>query len=171
MFSGDENRRDLSHAHAPTCVLGGGRPSLGVCVVLLISTLHQRDALVVPVHEYRDRQADRQVGAHDDENALDGLAGLVQRGVHHRHDVRIADGDRQRAVLRQVEVLAGHRGDDHAQRLRQDHQAQHLLSAQAQRTGGFPLAVVHRLDARPHHFGDERRRVDHQARQQRGEFR
>ncbi|MNS64550.1 hypothetical protein D3C72_976830 [compost metagenome] len=52
MFSGDENRRDRTQAHAPTCVLGGGRASVKECVVLLISTLHQRDALVVPIHEY-----------------------------------------------------------------------------------------------------------------------
>src|SRR5690349_12463812 len=69
IFSGDENRRDLTHAHGPTWVLGGGRPSAGICEVLLISTLHQRDALVVPIHEYRNRQADREVRGHDDENA------------------------------------------------------------------------------------------------------
>ncbi len=33
MFSGEENRRERSHAHAPTWVLGGGSPSLGICVV------------------------------------------------------------------------------------------------------------------------------------------
>src|SRR3546814_10449057 len=59
MLRGDENRRSFSQGHAPTWPLGGGRPSLGVGVVVLMSTLHQREALVVPVHEYRNRQADR----------------------------------------------------------------------------------------------------------------
>src|SRR5690606_3046356 len=77
MLRGEENSRSLSQGHTPTWLLGGGRPSLGICVVVLMSTLHQRDALVVPVHEDRYGQTDRQVGRHDDENALDGLPGLV----------------------------------------------------------------------------------------------
>src|SRR5690606_36012643 len=53
MRSGEENRRSFSQAQGPAWLRGGGRPSLGTGVVVLISTLHQRDALVVPVHEHR----------------------------------------------------------------------------------------------------------------------
>ena len=60
-----------------------------------ISIEDQRDALVVPIHEHGDRQTDRQIGGHDDQDAFDGLTGLIQRRVDDRDDVRIADGHRQ----------------------------------------------------------------------------
>src|SRR3546814_11626062 len=45
MLIGDENRRSFSQGHAPTWLRGGGSPSLGIGVVVLISTLHQRDEI------------------------------------------------------------------------------------------------------------------------------
>ena len=78
--------------------------------------------------EQRDREIDR----HGDGDDLDRLAGLVERGAgKDRDQVGIADGDRERGVLGQVEILVGQRRDDHAQRLRQDHEAQRLAAAQA----------------------------------------
>ena len=84
----------------------------------------QRDAPVVPVHERRDRQADGEVHRHDDGDALDRLAGLVHGGVGDRDQVRVADRHRERAVLGEVQVLAGQRRHDQAQRLRQHDVAQ-----------------------------------------------
>src|ERR1700754_3545772 len=83
IFKGDENKRAWTHAQAPVWATGAGRLSVGVCVAAM-STLHQRDALVVPVHENRDGNADREVCGHDDQNALDRLPGLVQGGIDHR---------------------------------------------------------------------------------------
>src|SRR5690554_1584364 len=78
VFSGEENRFSLSQATGLAGACGAGDALAGVA---LMSSLHQRNALVVPVHENRDRQADREVGRHDDENALDCLARLIQCGV------------------------------------------------------------------------------------------
>src|SRR5690606_2873497 len=58
MFSGEENRFSLSQA---TLLPGGRGASWGAAGIALISALHQRNALVVPVHENRDRKADSQV--------------------------------------------------------------------------------------------------------------
>src|SRR5262245_27741795 len=60
------------------------------------SALHQRNARVVPVHEQTDAQADGEEYRHDQRNRLDGLAGLIQRGVRDRHDVLIADRNSKR---------------------------------------------------------------------------
>src|SRR6185437_2110096 len=60
-------------------------------LVLMGLALHQRDARVVPVHEQADRQAYGQIDGHDDRDALDRLAGLVQRRVGNRNNVLIAD--------------------------------------------------------------------------------
>ncbi len=103
------------------------------CSVMLSAP--QGDAFVVPVHERRDRQADREVGGHDDQDVLDRLARLVDRDVHRGDEVGIADGDGQRAVLGDVEILAGHRRHDHAQRLWQQHQTHRPGRA----TGRAPL--------------------------------
>ena len=72
---------------------------------------------------------------------LDRLAGLVEHGAgEDLHEVRIADGDRKRRVLGQVEILAGQRRDDDAHRLRDHHEAQGLPGPQAERIGGLGLA-------------------------------
>ena len=52
----------------------------GQCASVMLSAPPARCA-VVPVHERRDRQADRQIDGHDQHDALDRLAGLVDRGV------------------------------------------------------------------------------------------
>ena len=44
-------------------------------------------------------------------------------------------------------------------------------AAQAERVRRLELAALHREDAGAHDLGDERRGVDRQAEQQRGEFR
>ena len=92
-------------------------------------------------------------------DALDRLAGLVQRGVGDRDDVLVADRDRERAVLGEVEVLAGHRRDDHPQRLRQHDLPQHLAAAagpSAPAASHWPLR--HRQDAGADDLGDVSRR-------------
>src|SRR3546814_6130155 len=50
--------------------------------------LHQSDTSVVPVHQRRDGQADRQIDGHHCADALDRLTGLVEAGVRHRHQIR-----------------------------------------------------------------------------------
>src|SRR4051812_23231883 len=96
------NRLARTQAQGPTSA-ADGRSRAGVASVpavavvwLIGSALHQRDMRVVPVHEQADRQADRQVDGHDDGDALDRLAGLVQRRVGNGHDVLVADRYRQR---------------------------------------------------------------------------
>src|SRR4051794_1013292 len=102
------NRLARSQPTGPTAKAGGrcwiAAPVLSpVLSVVMALPLHQRDALVVPVHEERDGQADRQVDGHDDGDALDRLPGLVDGGIGDRDKVRVADRHRQRAVLRQVQ--------------------------------------------------------------------
>src|SRR5690606_31763360 len=124
----------------------------------------QRDALVVPVHQQRNADADGQVDAHGDGHGFDRLAGLVEhRAGEQRHHVRVADGRRQRGVLRQVEVLAGQRRNDHAQGLRHYHQPQHPTGSQPQRGRRFGLAMAYRLDAGTYGFTNEGRGVDRQC--------
>src|SRR5690606_41317733 len=59
------------------------------------------------------------------------------------------------AVLGEIQILAGHGWNDDPQRLRQNDQPQHAPAWQAQRIGGFPLPLPHRLNARTHHLGNE----------------
>ncbi len=103
----------------------------------------------------RDRQADGQVHRHDDGDALDRLAGLVQRGVGDRRPGPVADRHRERAVLGQVEVLAGHRRHDHAQRLRQHDQPGTSAGGAARARGPPRTGRGHRQDAGAHDLGDE----------------
>ena len=104
-------------------------------------------------------------------DALDRLAGLVHRRIGDRHHVLEADGDGERAVLGQVQVLAGHRRHDDPQGLGQHDLAQHGAAAQAERTRGLPLAERHGLDAGSHDLGDIGGCIDDQAEQQGEEFR
>src|SRR6476620_10750719 len=53
----------------------------GADVSDVMSSLHQRDARVVPVHEQADAEADGEERQHDERDRLDRLAGLVQRRV------------------------------------------------------------------------------------------
>ena len=70
-------------------------------------------------------QRDGEIDRHGDGDDLDRLAGLVEhRAGEHGEQVGIADGDRQRGVLGQVEILVGQRRNDHPHRLRHDDEAQ-----------------------------------------------
>src|SRR3954469_16001109 len=123
----------------------------GVSVTAVMgSALHQRNAGVVPVHEQADAKTDGQEHQHDERDGFDGLSGLVQRRVRNRHDVLIADRDRQRGILGQVQVLAGHRRNDDAQRLRQHDALQHKTTPQAERLRRVPLAPGDGLYAATH---------------------
>src|SRR2546426_6482107 len=119
------NRFCRAQPMTPTVEAGGARVSaiwarakarLTVSSVMAL-TLHQLDARVVPVHEQAGDEGDRQIHGHGDGDDLDRLAGLVQRGSReYREQIGIADADRERGILREVEVLAGQRRDDHPQR-------------------------------------------------------
>ena len=136
------------------------------------SPFHQGDAAVVPIHQQRRHKADGEIDRHGDGDDFDRLAGLVEHGAgEDLHQVRITNGDRQRRVLGQVQILAGKRRDDHAHRLRHHHKPQRRLRAQAERIGRFGLSVRDRANAGAHHLGDERRGVEREAEQQRSEFR
>src|SRR5690606_41297728 len=80
-FSGEEKRFSFSQPRRLATGRGASMPVVGFA---LMSALHQRNALVVPVHEDGNREAYRQIGRHDDEDALNGLARLVQGGIDHR---------------------------------------------------------------------------------------
>ncbi len=121
-LAGEPKRLRRSQTRAPVVEPGGGRPaapsvSLAVRSVIA-SPLDQGDAPVVPVHRQRDHQADCPIGQHGDGDALDRLAGLVQdRAGEDVDEVRVTDGHRQGRVLGDVEILAGERRNDDAQRL------------------------------------------------------
>src|SRR5215475_376124 len=108
----DENRLARSQrrtglwAPQPTGGRVTGRGACGASVAVTIaSALRQRDARIVPVHEQADAEADGQKHRHDQRDRLDRLAGLVQRGVGDRDDVLVADRNRQRRILGQVQIL------------------------------------------------------------------
>ena len=110
---------------------------------------------VVPVHQCRGDKAEREIHAHGDGEPLDRLPGLVQHGARkHRHQIGIGDGDGERRILGEAEILAGERRHDQAQRLRQHDQAQGEFRLQPERTRGFGLAAGHALNARAHDLGD-----------------
>ena len=103
---------------------------------------------------------------------LDRLAGLVEDAAgEDRHEVGIADGDGERGVLDQVEILVGQRRDDDAHRLRDDDEAQRLPGRKPERARRLGLALRDREDAAPHDLGDEGRGIERQAEDQRREFR
>nr|GEY82994.1 hypothetical protein [Tanacetum cinerariifolium] len=132
----------------------------------------ERNALVVPVHQQGNADTDRQVHAHGDGNDFDGLTGLIEHGTgEQRNHFRVTDTGGQRRVLRQVQVLAGQRRNDHPQCLRDDDLAQCRPWTQAQRTCRLCLPMTHRLDARAHDFCDERGGVDRQCEGQSQQFR
>ena len=90
----------------------------------------------------RREQAGRQIDNQQDGEHLDGLAGLVVHRAARIHEVGVADGNGQRRVLGQVQILAGERRNDDAQRLRNDDEAQRLAVVEAQRMGRFRLPVA-----------------------------
>src|SRR5262249_28098416 len=100
----DENRFVRTQVHGPPtrgglCGTASGTPATAVSrarfvVVSLMSPSHQRGTRVVPVHQQADAQADGEEHEHDERDAFDRLAGLVEHGVGDRDDVLIADRDR-----------------------------------------------------------------------------
>ena len=74
--------------------------------------------------------------------------------------VHVADRQRQRRVLGQVQILRDQRRDDHPQRLGQDDQIHGPVWPEAQRERRLGLALGHRLDTGPHIFGDKGAGVD-----------
>src|SRR5690606_6682044 len=56
VFAGVENRLLCNHAKTPTLTLGGSGDGLNALSIL---ALHQRHALVIPIHEHRDGQTYR----------------------------------------------------------------------------------------------------------------
>src|SRR5690606_8410727 len=62
-FSGEEKRFSFSQPRRLATGRGASMPVVGFA---LMSALHQRNALVVPVHEDGNREAYRQIGRHDD---------------------------------------------------------------------------------------------------------
>ena len=115
----------------------------------------QANPAIVPIHQCRGGQADRQIDRHDDRDAFDGLAGLIDRRIHDGHQIGIADRYRKRAVLRAVQILAGQRRYDQAQRLRQDNKAHRLATVMPEGMGCLVLARVHGEDAGADDFRDE----------------
>ena len=95
---------------------------------------------------------------------------LVLDDVGDEEQVEVGDAGGEARVLADVEVLVGDRGDHLAQRLGEDHQRQPLVGGQPDRAGRLGLAARQRLNAAAHDLGDERRGVDRQPQQQRGEF-
>src|SRR5690242_20159173 len=96
----DENRlarsqRSTGLASQPVRRRPVGRSRGVSAVVAMALALHQRDMRVVPVHEHADAETDGQEYRHDQGDRLDRLASLVQGSVRHRHDVLVADGDRE----------------------------------------------------------------------------
>ena len=90
-----------------------------LCASIAQRSLSRMRALYQFISDARD-QRDREIDRHGDGDDLDRLVGLVERGAgEHRDQVGIADRDRERGVLGQVEILVGQRRDDDAQRLRQ----------------------------------------------------
>src|SRR5712672_2788861 len=72
---------------------------------------------VVPVHQDAGDERDGEIDRHGDGDDLDCLVGLVERRAgEDRKQVGVADADRKRGVLGQIEKLIGQRRHDHPQR-------------------------------------------------------
>src|SRR3954468_21527585 len=103
------------HAIAPWVRTGAGRGAMGWKMAAIASALLDGRAAVAPAHEGESRERRREEYRHDDGDALHRAAGVVERRVGDRYDVRVADRHRERRILGEVQVLAGHRGNDDAQ--------------------------------------------------------
>src|SRR5262249_28974443 len=126
-----------------------GKPK--ACVAApFISPLHQRHVAVVEVHHLGCRDVDEEITGGDENEAFDRLTGLIDDRVPDTVKIHEADGNGERAVLDQIEILAGERRHDNADRLRNDNEAQHLRAREAERARCFELTATHRLDAATH---------------------
>src|SRR5688572_27435699 len=117
--SGVAKRFRRIHAPTPLVLIGAGLADTmsartnPMSVMAGLLSLNQTDAGVVPVHDRRGQQREGEVNQHGQRDTFDGAAGLVERST--REDVDqfgIADGRAKRRVLREVEILAGQRGND-----------------------------------------------------------
>src|SRR5438093_6554276 len=123
------NRRQRRKPSSPRVAKGGGSGAISSrrtkAVSIAASAFAQPHAGVVPVHQHARDQRDREIDRHGDGDDLDRLVSLVERRAgKDREQVGIADRDRERGVLGEIEILIGERWHDHAQRLRHDDQAQ-----------------------------------------------
>ena len=117
-FLADEGARSADVAHAPRLRL---------------------DPPSVETHDRAGDQRDQQIDAHRDGDDLDRLPGLAQRRAgKHREQVGIADRDRERRVLGEVEILVGQRRQDDAHRLRHHDQPQRRAARAARARSPLP---------------------------------
>ena len=177
MLVGELNRRVRRKPTKPVVLTGAGRSgtrSLRTKAVAMLSLMARApsDPPTVEAHDRAGDQRDQEIHAHGDADDFDRLPGLAQRGSRkYRDQIGIADPDRQRRVLGQIEVLVGERRQDHPQRLRHHDQPQHRAARQPERRARFHLSLVHRQDAGAHDLGDEGRGIGRQRQRQRHEFR
>ena len=78
-----------------------------------------------------------QIGRQRQRDAFQRQAGLRDGGVDDGHQVLVADGDGQRAVLDQRQALIGVRRQRHARGIGRDHEAQDVRARQRQRLSGL----------------------------------
>src|SRR5262245_22039962 len=121
------NRRHRRKPSTPCVPKGGGSGAISSrrtkAVSITASAFAQPYAGVVPVHQHARDQGDGEIDRHGDGDDLDRLTGLVERRAGKDGDqVGIADRNRERGVLGQIEILVGQRWHDDAQRLWHDDQ-------------------------------------------------
>src|SRR5690606_4841800 len=124
LLKGEENRFLLSHTAGPRVGTGAGLGS----IPWNMSPLHQCEPGVDVVEDDRERQADGQVRTDEDQRDRDRRAGLVADDAGDDEQLGVARQDRERRVLREVQVLADHRRQDDAQRLREHDEAERLVA-------------------------------------------
>ena len=116
------------------------------------------------------RQGQAQIGRQRQRDAFQRQAGLRDGGVDDGHQVLVADGDGQRAVLDQRQALIGVRRQRHARGIGRDHEAQDVRARQRQRLSGLDQPRRHRAHRGAHDVGDIGGMEHRQADDQRGEF-
>ena len=116
------------------------------------------------------RQGQAQIGRQRQRDAFQRQAGLRDGGVDDGHQVLVADGDGQRAVLDQRQALVGVRRQRHARGVGRDDQAQDVQARQRQRLSGLDQPRRHRAHRGAHDVGDIGGMEHRQADDQRGEF-
>src|SRR5581483_6490285 len=114
-----------------------------------------------PVRQPRERDRDRD----EEHRGIDAVGEVEGRGLVDLHLLerldRAEDPDERRVLLEPDEVVQERR-DHPADGLREDHVAQRLPAAQAERARGRLLARVHRFDAGAIDLGDVRRVHEHE---------